>query len=532
MVDVAGLSSAADKWKTLPVQCIGGLNTSVDTLSYKPGEAFELINFEPSLFGGYRRINGFVKYDTNALPGTGNVLGVCVFPGNSGASGAVVGCRGANVYSSTGSGWGSPINSPARTSAGKYRFCRYVLGASGQKIAGCDGVNPAFTWDGTTYTLINGTGAPANPKYCTFFNSSLILAGYSARPGAVTITVPSSDTNCSGVAGAIEINTYGIVTGVYSWRAELFIFCSHGIFKLDGTDPTTYVLSPVTQSLGCIAPDSIVEVNGNVLYLTPDGVRTISGTERIGDVGLASITKQILSITSGVEVAAGSTDNISAMAIHGKNQYRLFYPATSSVEADSLGLLGAVRQGHSVNETAFGRIIDAWEWGQIQGIKPYCCDSDFINGIELNVHGGFDGFVYQQELGNAFNGANINASYVSAPLVLDDAEIRKLMQKLDIFYRAEGVASIAATISYEFGDATIPQPQPVLFTEGSGLYVYDGVTSLFDTAVFSSGRTNPKITANIQGSGFVIQVQFTTNDMNPSYSIQAWTLQYRPLGRR
>ena len=51
----------------------------------QPGEALELINFEPDINGGYRRINGFAKYNDNIVPQTSasteEVLLSCVFNG-------------------------------------------------------------------------------------------------------------------------------------------------------------------------------------------------------------------------------------------------------------------------------------------------------------------------------------------------------------------------------------------------------------------------------------------------------------------
>lgn len=56
-----------DRIETLPVACAGGLVTNLPQLaqaSQFPGTARELENFEPSVEGGYRRINGFAKWDT------------------------------------------------------------------------------------------------------------------------------------------------------------------------------------------------------------------------------------------------------------------------------------------------------------------------------------------------------------------------------------------------------------------------------------------------------------------------------------
>ena len=50
--------------------CEGGLVLNRSTFLMQAGEALELVNFEPDIEGGYRRINGFAKYNTNVVPQT------------------------------------------------------------------------------------------------------------------------------------------------------------------------------------------------------------------------------------------------------------------------------------------------------------------------------------------------------------------------------------------------------------------------------------------------------------------------------
>ena len=61
----------------------GGLVLNKSTFAMQPGEAIELVNFEPDINGGYRRINGFAKYNTNVVPQTSasteEVLLSCIF---------------------------------------------------------------------------------------------------------------------------------------------------------------------------------------------------------------------------------------------------------------------------------------------------------------------------------------------------------------------------------------------------------------------------------------------------------------------
>lgn len=60
----------ADRVETFAVSCTGGLVTNQPTLAQAaqmPGTARELVNFEPSVEGGYRRINGYTKYNSSPM---------------------------------------------------------------------------------------------------------------------------------------------------------------------------------------------------------------------------------------------------------------------------------------------------------------------------------------------------------------------------------------------------------------------------------------------------------------------------------
>ena len=85
------------------VTCEGGLDLvgTTHTLFRTPGVATTLENYESSIHGGYRRINGFAKYGTNTPDTTSsNIEGI-----HSYAKG-VVACQGSNIYySPNGTTW-------------------------------------------------------------------------------------------------------------------------------------------------------------------------------------------------------------------------------------------------------------------------------------------------------------------------------------------------------------------------------------------------------------------------------------------
>ena len=63
------------RWETFPVELSGGLVSNLSRLQQglkQPGSARILENFEPSVKGGYRRINGFVKFDDDIVPPYGS----------------------------------------------------------------------------------------------------------------------------------------------------------------------------------------------------------------------------------------------------------------------------------------------------------------------------------------------------------------------------------------------------------------------------------------------------------------------------
>ena len=68
----------------------GGLNSNenhLDLSDNSPGAATRLLNYEPSLFGGYRRIEGYEEFDSDygtvtvagSTTAAGPVLGVAIF---------------------------------------------------------------------------------------------------------------------------------------------------------------------------------------------------------------------------------------------------------------------------------------------------------------------------------------------------------------------------------------------------------------------------------------------------------------------
>ena len=74
--------------------------------------------------------------------------------------------------------------------------------------------------------------------------------------------------------------------------------------------------------------------------LLPDGLRTIAGTERIADVELGTVSKQIQDRIDEI-----GTARLSSVVIRSKSQHRLFYPTEAQAQASARGLIGVIKAG-------------------------------------------------------------------------------------------------------------------------------------------------------------------------------------------
>lgn len=95
----------ADNIQSFKVLCQGGLDATQNHLllsEEKPGSATRLVNYEPSLFGGYRRINGYAEYGPSAYVGgndaEGAVLGLAIFYNTNTQSSEIIAARKDRVY--------------------------------------------------------------------------------------------------------------------------------------------------------------------------------------------------------------------------------------------------------------------------------------------------------------------------------------------------------------------------------------------------------------------------------------------------
>ena len=503
------------------VSCYGGLVLNRDVFTMRPGEALQLTNFEPDIEGGYKKILGTTAYNSNIVPQVSTsseiVDMVAIF------NDVVLAARGGTVYRAGTSGsWTSTATS--KGTSYRYDFERFNYNGT-EKIIIATGSTAAFTLD-TSYTedVINATGggtAPTAPKFVSSFKNHMFYAGMSDAISTVQFSGPFTEDDFDTGGGTIKVDT--TIVGLKVFREALFIFGEDRIYKLTGDSSSDFAAVPVTRKIGCVSGASIQELGGDLIYLAPDGLRTIAGTERIGDIELGTVSKQIQSRISDI-----GTDNISSTIIRNKSQYRLFYPTTSGAETNSKGILAVLKQSPE------GGLV--FEYADIKGLKPSCCDSFFISNTETTIHGGYDGYVYKQESGGSFTRAGstytITGFYRSPDMTLGDGGIRKTMQRALVNYEVnEAIDTSNQTFSlrYNFDDTDTPQPDPYELSSATVAAFYG--TGTYGTSAYGSSGF-PLERVSVEGSGFVVAFKLEDKSTKQALSLRGFELEYVNGGRR
>ena len=528
------------------VACSGGLVKSANSIDLlrTPGAATVLQNFEVAIEGGYRRINGFAKFGgASATQPTGSddeIFGVRPY-----ADGVIVAAGNALYFSQDGITWlqinklsaGGGDNyatftgKSASVRTGQEQATFALFESSGMDygeifIADNSGADIfSFRMEGTgdltTRTFfakeIQPNGANTPVRFITSHDHHLIAAGVEDEETTVYYSVYNNPNDFTG-AGAGSVAISDTIVGIRGFREDLIVFCENSLHKLININDSANVrVDPIAENVGCLSGFSIQEIGGDLVFLAPDGIRTVAGTARIGDVELGTVSKQIQPILNDL---ARNVNNyvISSMVHRDKSQYRLFYTDKTKDETEQRGIIGTLRP-------------NGFQWSEIRGIEVTAIGTAFDDtGIEQHYHGSQTGYIYEHDDGNSFDGTNILARFATPDYDYGDFGTLKTLHYIKVSASAEGQVSPDLQVRFDYGNTDTPQPAelfdlgtidpPSLFGE-----------ALFGTNVFG-GAENPLVRIPLQGSGSSNNFTFISEDSNAPYTINGFYIDYIPSGRR
>ena len=494
--------------------CQGGLVLNRSTFLMQPGEALELENFEPDIEGGYRRINGFSKYVSAVVPQTSSssepILMVATF------GDLVVAARGEKIFTATAGGSSWTERDTGRTSAGTYDFERYNFDGNSKLIV-VDGANaPTFFNTAKSATDVSNSDV-AGSKFVTAFKSHMFYAGKSTTPQTLVFSQPFDEDAFGSGAGSIKVDD--TITGLKVFRDNLFIFCENRIFKLSGSSSSDFAVSAVTRDIGCINGNTIQEFAGDLIFLGPDGLRTVAGTARIGDVELGTISSNVQSL---FDENLSNASEFQSVVIPDRTQYRIFFTKTGTASNVTKGVI-CVLKGQT------------FEFAELRGIRPASTDSFVKSGNVIVLHGDFaNGYVYRQEQGNTFDGTAILGKYRGPDLTFGDAGIRKHMQRVIVNFAPESTIDADLFLRYDYESADSARPAAYELDSGDIAAIYGTTTYGASSSSVGTygGASQPLFRQSVEGSGFAVALRVNDGGETAPYSLKGFQLEYQVGARR
>ena len=405
-----------------------------------------------------------------------------------------------------------------RTSATKYDFERYNFDGN-EKIIVVDGANAPTIFNSSMTATDVSESSVSGSTIVTVFKAHMFYAGKSTTPQTLVFSEPFDEDGFQSGDGAGTINVDDTIVGLKVFRDSLFIFCENRIFKLTGSTLSDFSIQPVTRDIGCVNKDTIQEFAGDLLFLGPDGLRTVAATARIGDTALGAITQNVQSI---FDKNIKDSTLFDSVVIPDKTQYRIFFSKAGQSDNISKGIV-CVRRA------------DKFEFSEIRGIKPSATDTLVVDGNVLVLHGDFLGFIHRQEEGNTFDGTAILGRYRSPDLSFGDTGIRKHMQKVILNYKPESAIAADLIVRYDNEASDSARPAPYALDSSK-------IAAQFGDAVFSTsssaaqfvfgGPSQPLVRQSVEGSGFTVALRINDGGATAPYSLKGFQLEYQVGARR
>lgn len=499
--------------QTFPVKFEGGLVINQGRIEQglnMPGSATDLINYEPDIEGGYTKILGYAKFDTNVVPGSGQIHGVITLSKNE----ALV-CRNLTYQYSTKSGWTSK-QVLSLTPTRKLVHSEYKW-TSDRKTIIVDGTNNPVFFNHTTKVMSSMASPPTEviaAQRVIEFKNHLFFA----KNNYLTFTAPYSESDFNTGNGGGQVNIGDDITGLISFREQLFIFCKNSIYRLSGSTSDNFVLSPVTQNTGCLYGDTIQEVGGDIMYLASDGVRYLSASERENDFGL---TRASDAIQNKVITLFRNNSNFSSVTIARKNQYRLF-SFSSNPSLETLSYLATKFSNQSSEMIA---------WSELQGFKCYDVSKYQDEQDETILFVSDTSYVYQMELGNSFDGVNIKCVFKTPFMPITDPLIRKTYYTHTLYTKTKGIFSLFVQPEFDYGAVNVAAPPSFEIKNFENVSLWNNFD--WNESNWSDSNLNlVEFKTNLVGSFFTMSLTYTEESSNPNFNINFMILEYRENDRR
>lgn len=392
---------------------------------------------------------------------------------------------------------------------GRYEFDNAnFYGATYQgAMYGCNGVNAAFEFDGTSFAFIS-TGAPDERPIHVQQNAKHLFLAY--RNGQLTGSQSGVPHGYDGSLGATSFGLGGDITGLQRQPGgTLAVFGRAFISILYGSTADDFVMKEFTDEAGAI--EWTLQKVGAPTYMDHGGVRTLSTTQAFGDFKVGALT-QLIQPLLDTKRAQGVVP-VGALRVRTKGHYRLYF-------SDGTGF--AIYIGAKIASTL------PFDYGaRVPFTLASCLDG---NDEEVLLMGCADGFVYQLDKGTSMDGDPLNAFLRLHFNHSGSPNQNKRYQKITLQADAAPSATLYLTAAFSDGDPDMPSVEEQGFdVRGGGGFWNEAIWNQF----YWSTRVKGEAQAHIDGLGNNISLTVgSSSDDEQPHTLYSCTLQFSLRGPR
>lgn len=353
--------------------------------------------------------------------------------------------------SESGAGMIAAAVTPTIPPGGRYDFTINAFRSStaGARLYFAGGVGRAWEWDRTQGCLAEIRAIPDDdldkPTHVAHFQNHLFLA---FAGGSVLHSGPGAPLDFRTTAGAGEIVFGTQFTGFAEASSTALAFA--GIDRmsyLTGTSAADFVLQELAEDSG--ARPWTIQTVGRPIYMDMIGIRDLTTTADFGGWRRGTLTDLVVPL-----FRARKPTSRASVRVRTKDQYRVYW-------AGGGGL--TVYVGREKAEAMPFHLP----------IAVTCATSGLnIDGDEIILLGGADGFVYQADVGTSFDGAPIEAMIRLAYNHAGSPYRNKVFHSGQIEMSGEGPVSMMVIAEYGYGDSDLPadREEAMNASVGGGLY--------------------------------------------------------------
>lgn len=482
-----------------------------------------------------------LKFKTGVLAEGDIVEGDTIIGGTSGAIATVKRfIKNDGVYGTTASGYmvvqvtsGSFINAEAIKKGGvtkattdgadyaitftygdnKFQFISHNFKATStyDRMYGCDGVNPAFEFDGTVLTpiLMPGlVGAPISnsPKYIEAHKNYLWLA---FQYGSLQSSVLGEPLVWSGFLGAAEYGMGSEIKGMKSVMDNaLIVATEEGINAFYGNTTDDFTLKNIASNTGCI--DGTMAISIRPYVLSKKGIIRVDPTLSFGNFEAGTLSRAIAPhIINAIENKTIVSAGISRL----NNHYKIYF-------SDGTGIImtqDALTADKSMPNFTLFQYAHA----------PTCVGSINIGDTtEILLFGDKYGYVYRENTGNNCDGQDMEYALRTAFMHLNSPFSRKSFKHVETDIDANGGSDIRFSYELSYGQLHTDRSLSTdIVAYGSGGYW--GVANWSEFS-WSSAIVDQQI-FSVTGTGHNISILFYGNsNITNSFTINTLGIHYIP----